>query len=183
MSITLPGTQKFSQRINLLIITDFSSCSILTAFATKQDNRVQCNGIKTSVHSLYLCNLVFIFLSKDEAPPHWSFKFLIQTLPHSCFLLLLLVVFKSWIWGGIVGIFLVICQVEWNYIKSTTLPWHFDKFSEGWPALFIWWCDLKFDWLSHLRFLIWFCLFTYSESLTRIASSESNPFHNLVCPI
>ena len=66
------------------------------AFGTKQGNRVQCNGIDTSVHPLYLYKLVFIFLSimiQRIRLPHIEISFFIQTLPHSCFSLLLLVVF------------------------------------------------------------------------------------------
>ena len=69
------------------------------AFATKQDNRVQCNGINTSVHSLYLYKLVFIFLSitiQRIKLLNTEILFLSHTLPLSCFSLLLLVV--CWIW-------------------------------------------------------------------------------------
>jgi hypothetical protein len=50
----------------------FFKLSILRTFATKQDNRVQCNGIDMVAHFLYLYSLAFIFLSviEDEVLPH-----------------------------------------------------------------------------------------------------------------
>lgn len=58
------------------------------AFATKQDKRVQCNGINTSVPSLYLSKLLFIFLSVTGQRIkllNTEILFLIHTLPLSCF--------------------------------------------------------------------------------------------------
>jgi len=65
------------------------------AFAKKQDNRVQRNGINTNVHSLYLYKLVFIFLSvtiQRIKLLNTEILFLSHTLPLSCFSFLLLVV-------------------------------------------------------------------------------------------
>lgn len=168
-----------------MIITNFLNC-ILSAFATKQDNRVQCNSVDTSIHFLDIYNLVFFFLLwiKEWAlpPHHWNLRFMIQSLPLSCFIMVgsflkltFCLGFPCYLSGGVKLLAqLSVCTCKWlcwACIKaSITFPWHSDKFSEGWSALFIWWCYLIFDWLGHLHsylvlFVCIFCKLSQDQTL------------------
>lgn len=70
----------------------FLSCWVLSAFATKQDNRAQCNDTDLCVHFLQVYNLAFLFLSwfKEWGFPTWKlcyWNLLFLFLCYCCFLI------------------------------------------------------------------------------------------------